>query len=263
MSAPDAAGQSGERWLGLKGRVVLVTGAAGGLGQAMALSFARERAKVALLDKDRDALEALAARVRQEGGTCAVAAVDVRDARAVHAAVGELQRELGGVGVLVNNAAVYPSRPWDEVTFEEWDDVFAVNLRGYFACARAVHPAMREAGWGRIVNVASVTFFLGFPLLIHYVATKGGIVGFTRALAREVGEQGITVNAVAPGAFPTAAETIHPDPEGYSRHVIDQQAIKRRGRPEDLAGAVLFLASEQAGFITGQTLVVDGGWAMH
>lgn len=250
-------------WLGLQGRTAVVTGAAGGLGEAMVRAFVKAGAHVVLCDTAGERLEDLEAHMRSEGGSCFAVRVDVRDAAAVEAMVRQTEDRFGGVDVLVNNAGIFPSRPWHEVSLEEWDDVFAVNLRGYFACARAVYASMRNRGWGRIVNVSSSTFFLGFPRLIHYVATKGGIVGLTRALAREVGADGITVNAVAPGAFPTAAEAIHADAVAYSRYVIENQAIKRRGRPEELADAVLFLASAAAAFITGQTLVVDGGWAMH
>ena len=136
-------------------------------------------------------------------------------------------------------------------------------MRAHFVCAQAVLPAMRAAGCGRIVNVASITFLLGFARLAPYVASKGALIGLTRALARECGECGITVNAVAPGAFPTAAERIHPDPQRYNAYVLEQQAVKRRGRPEDVANAVLFFSAPETSFITGQLLCVDGGWVMH
>jgi NAD(P)-dependent dehydrogenase (short-subunit alcohol dehydrogenase family) len=175
----------------------------------------------------------------------------------------EVESELGGIDILVNNAAIYPSRPWTEIAEEEWDDVLAVNLKGYFLCARACHASMAARGRGRVINLSSITFFLGFTNLLDYVSSKGGVIGFTRSLAREVGPDGITVNAIAPGAFPTAAERIHPDPEGYSRWVLDQQSLKRRGRADDIGNAVVFLASDAASFITGQTLMVDGGWVHH
>ena len=123
--------------------------------------------------------------------------------------------------------------------------------------------ACAQRGWGRIVNIASVTFYGGWANLSPYVASKAALVGLTRAWAREFGGYGITVNAIAPGAFPTDAEKIHPDPEGYTRFVLDHQAVKRRGRPDDIAQALLFLTSDRAGFITGQTLNVDGGWVMQ
>ncbi len=165
--------------------------------------------------------------------------------------------------ILVNNAAIYPSRLWTEIREEEWDEVLAVNLKGYFLCARAAFPHMKARGHGRVINVASITFFIGFANLLDYVSSKGGVVGFIRTLAREVGPEGITVNAVSPGAFPTDAEKIHPDPEGYNRWVLEQQSIKRRGTPEDIGNLVSFLASDAASFITRQTVEIDGGWAMH
>ncbi len=172
-------------------------------------------------------------------------------------------RELGGIDVLVNNAAIYPRRAWTEITEEEWDRVLAVNLKAYFLCARACHQSMKDRGKGHIVNISSVTFLVGFEMLLDYVASKGGIVGFTRALAHEVGPDGITVNAIAPGAFPTDAEKIHPDPEGYNQWALDQQCIKRRGTAEDIGSLVVFLSSDASSFITGQTVAIDGGWAMH
>src|SRR5215212_301965 len=141
--------------------------------------------------------------------------------------------------------------------------VMAVNLKGYFMCARAVYPHMKERGRGSIVNVASITFFIGWTLLIDYVASKGGFVGFTRTLAREVGPDNINVNAIDPGAFPTDAEKIPPDQEGYNRWVLEQQSIKRRGTPEDIGNLVAFLASDASSFITGQTIGIDGGWMMR
>ena len=163
----------------------------------------------------------------------------------------------------MNNAAIYPRREWTEITAEEWDRVLAVNLRGYFLCARAVFDSMRERGRGRIINLSSLTFFIGFSHLLDYVSSKGAVIGFTRSLAREVGPSGVTVNAIAPGAFPTDAEKIHPNPEQYNQFVLDQQSLKRRGTPEDIANLVVFLASDAASFITGQTIVIDGGWGMH
>lgn len=247
----------------LEGRVALVTGAGGGLGGGICSALASAGVAVAAVDVVRDKAERVAESVSTNGARCVALEADVSDKRSVEAMTKRVASELGGVDVLVNNAAIYPSRPWSEIKEGEWDDVLAVNLKGYFLCARATFPYMRERGWGRVVNVASITFFVGFANLLDYVSSKGGVVGFTRTLAREVGPDGVTVNAISPGAFPTDAEKIHPDPEGYNRWVLDQQSIKRRGTPEDVGNLVTFLASDAASFITGQTIEIDGGWVMH
>jgi NAD(P)-dependent dehydrogenase (short-subunit alcohol dehydrogenase family) len=247
----------------LDGRVAFVTGAGGGLGEGICTSLAAAGASVACADVDPERAERIAARVSDDGGRSVALQLDVTDGAAVGSAVERTVAELGGVDVLVNNAAIYPRRAWTEITEEEWDRVLAVNLKAYFLCARACHDSMRERGHGHIVNVSSVTFLIGFEMLLDYVSSKGGIVGFTRALAHEVGPDGITVNAIAPGAFPTDAEKIHPDPEGYNQWALDQQCIKRRGTPKDIGSLVVFLASDASEFVTGQTIAIDGGWAMH
>jgi 3-oxoacyl-[acyl-carrier protein] reductase len=247
----------------LDGRVAFVTGAGGGLGEGICASLAAAGAAVACVDIDADRAERIARRLAEEGGRSVALHVDVSDAAALEAAVQNTVREFGGIDVLVNNAAIYPRRAWTEITEQEWDRVFAVNLKAYFLAARACHPSMKERGRGHIVNISSTTFLIGFEMLLDYVASKGGIIGFTRALAHEVGRDGITVNAIAPGAFPTDAEKIHPDPAGYNQWVLDQQCIQRRGTPEDVGNLVVFLSSDASSFITGQTVAIDGGWAMH
>ena len=139
--------------------------------------------------------------------------------------------ELGGIDILVNNAAVYPRRPWTEIAEEDWDRVLAVNVKAASSARGRATTRSIARGRGRIVNVASITFFGGWERLLSYVTSKGGVVGFTRALARELGPEGITVNCIAPGAFPTDAEKIHPDPEGYTAFVLEHQSLKRRGAP--------------------------------
>lgn len=247
----------------LAGRVAVVTGAGGGLGGAICAALAAAGAAVAAVDQHADTVQAVVAGLTSAGARASALAADVADADAVARCVTQVVQEFGGLDILVNNAAVYPRRAWTEITETEWDRVLAVNLKGYFLCARAAFPHLKAGGHGRIINLSSITFFLGMANLLDYVSSKGGIIGFTRALAREVGPDGVTVNAIAPGAFPTDAEKIHPDPEGYSRSVLDQQSLKRRGRPEDIGNAVAFLAGDGASFITGQTLMVDGGWQMH
>ena len=171
-----------------------------------------------------------------------------------------VQQELGGADILVNNHAIYPLGPWHETDAAEWDAVFATNVRSYFLLAKAVRPQMLARGGGSIVNVASVTFYWGEAGLVSYVASKGAVIGFTRSLAREAGPEGIRVNAVAPGAFPTAATAIHADQDALWNGVLEAQSIKRRGEVEDVARAIAFFAGDDSGFVSGQTLLVDGGW---
>ena len=246
------------------GTTVVITGAAGGLGSVMAAAFAAEGGRVAIVDLPGSAGAGVAERISSSGapGSAFFVACDLADLTGA----GEVLRGIadgGGVGVLVNNAAIYPSKPVADFSIAEWHAVQRVNVDAAFVCSQAVLPAMRAAGDGRIVNISSNTFFGALANLAPYVTSKAALVGLTRALARECGQDGITVNAVAPGAFPTAAEEIHPDPEGYNAYVLAQQAVKRRGVPADVANAVLFLSAPETSFITGQLLCVDGGWIMH
>jgi 3-oxoacyl-[acyl-carrier protein] reductase len=248
---------------GLEDRVAIVTGGGGGLGEGICGTLAAAGAAVAAVDVAREEAERVAEQVSSSGARCIALEADVSDRRSTEAMVEKVEDELGGVDILVNNAAIYPLRPWTEIEEEEWDRVLAVNLKGYFLCARAVFPHMRDRGRGRIINVASITFFIGWAGFLDYVSSKGAVVGFTRTLAREVGPEGVTVNAISPGAFPTAAERVHPDQEALNRRILEAQCLKRRGTPEDVGNLVAFLASDAASFITGQTIMIDGGWAMH
>ena len=247
----------------LEGRVAVVTGAGGGLGRGICSALATGSAAVACIDLDPEKVARSAAALTLAGGRAFGLVADVSRRASVQAAIQRVAAEFGRIDILVNNAAIYPSRPWTEIDEAEWDRVLAVNLKGYFLCASATFPYLRQSSHGRIINVSSDTYFLGFPNLLHYVSSKGGIIGLTRGLAREVGPSGITVNAVSPGAFPTDAEKIHPDPERYNQWVLEQQMLKRRGIPEDVGNLVAFLASDAASFITGQTIVIDGGWVLH
>ena len=248
---------------GLDGRVAVVTGGGGGLGEGICLALATAGAAVAVVDHDEERCRARAAQVEAAGGTARTVVADVSSKTSIDTMAERVAGELGGVDVLVNNAAIYPHRPWTEISEQEWDEVLATNVKGYFLCARACHPWLVAGGHGRIVNMASITLHGGWDNLLSYVTSKGGVLAFTRALARELGPEGVTVNCIAPGAFPTDAEKIHPDPEGYTRLILERQALKRRGTPEDIGNLVTFLASDASSFITGQMIGIDGGWVMH
>jgi 3-oxoacyl-[acyl-carrier protein] reductase len=238
------------------GKTAIVTGAATGIGAATATLLAERGARVLAAGLQPEQLEATVAALGP--GAIAVHA-DVSDPAQIEAVAQAAERE-GGADILVNNAAIYPIGPWHEADAAQWDAVYATNVRGYFLLAKAVRPQMLARGGGAIVNVASVTFYWGEALLASYVASKGAVIGFTRALAREAGPEGIRVNAVAPGAFPTAATAIHADQEKLWNDVLTAQSLKRRGECEDVARAIAFFAGDDSRFVTGQTLLVDGGW---
>lgn len=247
----------------LEGRIAIVTGAGGGLGEGICLGLASAGAAVVCAGRTQESIDAIRDRVVSAGGKAISVLCDITDGASVDAMIASTTEQLGGVDILINNAAIYPRRAWTEITPEEWDEVLTTNLKGYFLCSRAAFPSMKERGHGRIINIASITVFGGWGMLLDYVTSKGGIVAFTRALAREIGPEGVTVNTISPGAFPTDAEKIHPDPDGYTRFVLENQSIKRRGTPEDIGNLVTFLSSDKASFITGQLIQIDGGWVMH
>jgi 3-oxoacyl-[acyl-carrier protein] reductase len=249
--------------LELVGKAAIVTGgAAGGLGEAMAERLLEEGARVMVADRNAPKNAELVERLSPLG-EIAGHVTDVSTSDFAEPLAAATVAAFGGIDIVVNNAAIYPSHPWDEYSVEEWDATINTNLRSLFLMSKATVPHIKARGGGSIVNIGSITFAIGMANILPYVASKGGLAGFTRALAREVGVHNIRVNNVSPGAFPTGGETIHPDPEGYSQFVIQQQSLKRRGTPGDLADTVAFLASERASFITGQMLQVCGGWAFH
>jgi NAD(P)-dependent dehydrogenase (short-subunit alcohol dehydrogenase family) len=232
----------------------VVTGAGGALGRAIARRLAADGYTVAVADVNADSVQA----TRREIDGARAWTLDLRDADAV----GGFFDAVGDTAVLVNNAAIYPARPFLDIPLAEYDDVHAVNQRGYWLCAQAAARQMTRSGGGAIVNIASIVAHGGWSGLASYAATKGAAIALTRALARELGPAGIRVNAVSPGAFPTAAEEIHENPEVYNQFVLDHQALKRRGTPDELAAVVSFLAGPDSSFVTGQTIEVNGGWVM-
>ena len=248
----------------LNGRAIIVTGAAQGIGAAYAHALAAEGARVSLCDLDVP--EAIVASIKQAGGEAIGMACDVTDAAAVRRMVEATERTFGGVQGLVNNAAIFGKltfKKLDEISSEEWDRLMAVNVRGPFECTKAVLPIMRRQGYGKIVNIASGTVFKGVPMLLHYVTSKGATIAFTRAVARECGDDGIRCNCLAPGL--TMSEAVLKNPVGAEllrAANVASRCIKREEQPEDLLGAMIFLCAAESDFMTGQTMLVDGGSAM-
>ena len=246
--------------MSVAGKTAIVTGAATGIGAATATLLAARGARVLAAGLQPDELRETVAAIEADGGEALAIEADLSDPAHVEVVATRAQEAFGGADILVNNHAIYPLGPWHEADAAEWDAVFATNVRSYFLLAKAVRPQMLARGGGAIVNVASVTFYWGEAGLVSYVASKGAVIGFTRSLAREAGPEGIRVNAVAPGAFPTAATAIHADQDALWRGVLEAQSIKRRGEVEDVARAIAFFAGDDSGFVSGQTLLVDGGW---
>ncbi len=242
----------------LKDRVAIVTGGAQGIGRAIVDKFAEEGAAVVVADINEEGARATAAAVPRAIGM----AVDVSDPAAVQAMVKAAVDGFGGLDILVNNAAIVPYTAWDDVDFAEWRRIMAVNLDGVFLACRAASDEMRRKGYGRIVNIASNTVVAGTPNMAAYVAAKGGVFGFTRALATELGKYGITVNTVAPGLTETEGVMASPHADAFD-FVQLLQAIPRHGVAADIAPTVAFLASEEAAWVTGQMVVVDGGHTRH
>ncbi len=247
----------------MDGKVVLYTGAAGGLGLQTTLQLMGRGATVVAVDNDPAKVAALReAAAAVPTGRLVVSTVDLSDLEGFRAELKARLAEVGGLDVVINNAAIYPSKPFEDYSIEEHQAVQRINVDAGIVAVQEALPEMRARGFGRIINIASITLSGEWANLSPYVASKGALIGLTRAWAREFGPYGVTVNAIAPGAFPTDAEAIHPGPEGYVRHVLDSQAVKRRGHVGDIAHAIAFFAADEAGFITGQTLHVNGGWVM-
>jgi NAD(P)-dependent dehydrogenase (short-subunit alcohol dehydrogenase family) len=246
-----------------KGRTALVTGATGGLGVAECKALAREGADVLMLDvKGEAVVKALSDELPPGAGWVRFVHCDLADPASAQDLVRGLNDEVGGIDILVNNAAINPLKPIDGYDLTEWHKVQDVNATAAVALAQAVVPSMKKKGFGQIVQICSVTLNGGWSDFTSYVSSKGTLLAFTRSLARELGKFNIRVNAVSPGAIPTALEKeVWADQlETYEKFLLDHQALKYRGSPEDIADAILFLVSARARFITGQNIVVDGGW---
>ena len=240
-------------------RVVLITGAGGGLGRVFAEGFAAQGDRVVVADIDGPGAERTVEVLVGRGAEALAVTVDVTSAESVRAMVDSLIARFGRLDVVVNNAAIYATltrTPFTDIDPAEWDRVMGVNAKGTWLVSAAAFPHLTSPG-GRIINIASATVMSGSPLWMHYVASKAAVIGMTRVMAREVGAAGVTVNAIAPGFTLTEASLgLLEDAETYG---VDRGAIKRAGQPDDIVGTALFLASDQAGYLTGQTIVVDGG----
>jgi NAD(P)-dependent dehydrogenase (short-subunit alcohol dehydrogenase family) len=235
-------------------RVAIVTGAAQGIGRAIAEKLDAGGATVVVADLNAEGASETAGTLQRGQAV----EVDVSSPESVDAMVAKVLEDNGKIDVLVNNAAIVPFIPWEDVDLEHWRKIIDTNLTGTYLCTRAAWKPMREAGYGRIVNIASNSFLAGTPNMNAYISAKGGVIGFTRALATEVGGDGITVNAVAPGLTASDGVLDSPHTEAFD-FVQSLQAIPRRGETSDIAPTVAFLASEDAAWVTGQLIAVDGG----
>lgn len=248
----------------LPGKVVIITGAAQGIGRAYAVACAAAGANVCVSDiaEPNETVSAVTA----AGGKAIGVAADVRDQSSLDALVDRALSTYGRLDVLVNNAAIFGTlglKPFSEIAADEWDSVMAVNVRGTWQAVKAAAPAMRRSGGGKIINIASGTVFKGNPNLLHYVTSKGAIISMTRSLARELADDNICVNAIAPGLVMSESVQKHPDWGKVTAAIVASRALKRDQTPQDLIGALFFLASSDSDFMTGQTIVVDGGSVMH
>ncbi len=248
----------------LDGRVAIVTGAGKGLGQAFCVKLAEEGADVVAVTRaDIQGLKETEKMVRNLGKQILTSQVDVTNESDTTRMAQEAIENFSRIDILVNNAAYYygvKRKPFTEISSDEWDKMMAVNVKGPWICAKAVFKTMKAQGRGKIINLTSEVFFTGSHGFVHYVTSKGGVVGLTRALAVELGPHGICVNAVAPGYTDTEASRTIAD---VSKYDTSKTPLKRLETPEDLVGIVAFLASDDSNFITGQTILVDGGRAMH
>lgn len=247
----------------LTNKVAIVTGSRRGIGRGIALMMAQAGAKIVVSDINQEECQKVVEEIKKIGSDGLAVKCDVTNKKEVEEMVRKTIEKFGKLDILVNNAGVAPFKPFLEITEEDWDRVLDVNLKGYYLCTQAAAKEMVKKGWGRIINIASVAMGqvgIGFPNLTHYCASKGGIVAFTEALALELTPKGINVNAISPGVIATEmAKPVTEDPK-VCQAILARAPKGRVGQPEDIAAAAVFLASQEADYITGATLVVDGGW---
>ena len=251
----------------LEGRVAIVTGGGHGIGRAYAVRLAAEGARVVIAEIDEQAALAVAQQLSAGGAEALGVRTDVSDPASTERMAAAAIERFGRIDVLVNNAAIFATvpmsrSPFDQITVDEWDRMMTVNLKGTWLASCAVIPQMRKQGYGKIINISSGTALKGSPSRIHYVTSKAGILGFTKTLANEVGKDNICVNCVAPGST-LSEENPGEDVVRMRNQATSARALKRVQSPDDLTGAIVFFASADSDFITGQTLVVDGGSCMH
>lgn len=247
----------------LKNKVALVTGGRRGMGRAHALALAMQGAKVAVTDIDAKECASVMEEIKSRGGEAACFAMDVSDKAEIDRVFDEVVKQFGRLDILVNNAGIYLPKPALDITEEEWDRMMDINLKGEFLCAQRAAKEMAKNKWGRIINIASVAsgqVGVGIAGGAHYVASKGGIIGMSETMAIEFAPLGINVNVVAPGAIDTPMIQAAELPKEAMDAMMARVPLKRIGRPEEVSAAVVFLASEEASYITGSTLYVDGGW---
>lgn len=241
----------------LNGKVAVVTGAGSGMGRSIAERLARDGAKVAVWDINADGAIEAAQAITEAGDTATAITVDCSDETAIKAAADETRAALGPIDILVNNAGIGPHIGYFDIDMAKWEEIMRINLTGPHLCIREMLPAMLDAGWGRVINITSSSTQSGSPSQAHYVATKGGLLGLTKALANEFGKSGVTFNMVPPGSIdtPMLRRATNLDMEAFSKTII----VGRLGTGEDIAAACAYLASPDAGYITGQTISVNGG----
>ncbi len=247
----------------LQNKVALVTGARRGMGRTHALALAGQGAKVVITDIDLAECELVADEVRSAGGDVICFKMDISSKTDVESVFDQVIAKYGRLDILVNNAGIYQSKPFLEMTEEDWDRTIDINLKGYFHCAQRAAKEMAKNNWGRIINITSIAsggVGVGIAGGAHYTASKGGIIGLTETLAVELAPLGINVNAIGPGAIDTPMVQAASLPKEVMDAMLAGVPLKRMGRPEEVSAAVVFLASDEASYVTGATLYVDGGW---